>query len=375
MEQKKHGLPASPLTKAPSLRRKLQKSFSRQQSNAARRSLSISSPSRTPDITTNTTNKATPPLPPLPPLPPVPKHTSPNVSVRREGRFYTRDPPFAPLERLGDRAYIVPEFSHLIKRDPPPQPLPGSASAPATPRMKRRAKTPIFSIGQLEDIPRPSNALSRTSSVDLIAEQYRAILESRRSSIYSDNHSEPSLSPRTPVDDEPSPVQQRRSLNYFADESPIRAPTRGPLNPSPTSDDGTLVSFQDDTVYFKPFSFSPEPESPPPHTRRDSSPDDNVGLQICLDLLTRDLSSAIAGRPCRSSVGTSALQVLVMIEAYERLRDQMAELSHSNEEARSMEMMFDMWLRALYTIHDSMTRDQRVVRDGYGAELGTEELD
>ena len=64
-----------------------------------------------------------------------------------------------------------------------------------------------------------------------------------------------------------------------------------------------------------------------------------------------------------------------MIEAYERLRDQMAELSHSNEEARSMEMMFDMWLRALYAIHDSMTGNQGVVRDGYGAELGTEELD
>ena len=241
--------------------------------------------------------------------------------------------------------------------------------------MKRRAKTPIFSIGQLEDIPRPGNGLSRTSSVDLIAEQYRAILESRRSSVYSDNHSEPSLSPRTPVHDEPSPVQHRRGLGYFPEEIPIGAPTRGPPNPSPTSDDGTLVSFQDDTVYFKPFSFSPEPESPPPHMRRDSSPDDNVGLQICLDLLTRDLSSAIAGRPCRSSVGTSALQVLVMIEAYERLRDQMAELSHSNEEARSMEMMFDMWLRALYAIHDSMTRNQGVVRDGYGAELGTEELD
>lgn len=149
-----------------------------------------------------------------------------------------------------------------------------------------------------------------------------------------------------------------------------------PHNWSPTSDDGTLVSFQDETVYFKPVSFSPEPESPlPPELSRQTTADDNVSLQICLDLLTRDLSSAMAGRPCRSSVGTSALQVLVMIEAYERLRDQMAELSQSNEQARSMEMMFDMWLRALYTVHDSMTASEGAGDRNYGADLRTREFD
>lgn len=174
-------------------------------------------------------------------------------------------------------------------------------------------------------------------------------------------------------------MQRPDSLGYLQDETLIGTPT-GMIqlsHPSSTSDDGTLVSFQDETVYFKPVSFSPGPESPRPPLSRQTTTDttdDNVSLQICLDLLTRELSSAFAGRPCGSSAGTSALQIWVMIEAYERLRDQMAELSQGNEQARSMEMMFDMWLRALYKIHDTMTGVPAGAND-YGADLGTEELD
>jgi hypothetical protein len=224
--------------------------------------------------------------------------------------------------------------------------------------MRRRAKTPIFSVGQLEVMPRPPNTLGRTSSVDLIAEQYKAVLESQRYSVYSDD-SEPALSPGDSDTDEPVTLRRRRSSGYLQNEAPLGdeySTTRMVElpNPSPTSDDGTLVSFQDEgTVYFKPVSFSPEPEesslpSPSriPLSRPTSSAEDNVSLQICLDLLTRELSSAIAGRPCPSPKD-------------ERLRDQMAELSHRNEQARSMEMMFDMWLRALYSIHDTMAAGAR----------------
>jgi len=242
--------------------------------------------------------------------------------------------------------------------------------------MRRRAKTPILSIGQLEDL-RPRNAHSRTSSVDLIAEQYRAVLESRRSSVYS-NESEPELS--TGPSDYDTPVtlrRQRRSVNLREETLVGDSPrsTYG-VNPSPMSDDGTLVSFQDEAVYFKPISFSPdEPQSPVQPLSRRNTADDNLSLQICLDLLTRELTSAVAGRPSRSSTSTSALQIWVMIEAYEKLRDQMAELSRDNEQARAMEMMFDMWLRALYSVHESMVARERSGNADYGAALGTEDLD
>jgi hypothetical protein len=237
--------------------------------------------------------------------------------------------------------------------------------------MIRRAKTPILSIGQLEGQRRPSRPLVRTSSVDRIAEQYLARLE------YSDNTHEPPLSPDDSPIYEPMPLRRPFSSDHLREESFTgHSPRTAEIpNLSPASDDGTLVSFQGDTVYFKPVSFSPAPESPRPRWSQQSTREDNVSLQVCLDLLTRELSSAIAGRPSRPPMGTAALQILVMIEAYETLRDQMAEISEGNEQARAMESMFDFWLRALYAVHYSMTEGGKAERGDYGAALGTEELD
>jgi len=66
-----------------------------------------------------------------------------------------------------------------------------------------------------------------------------------------------------------------------------------------------------------------------------------------------------------------------MIEAYERLRDELLDLRLDYSVLQPLEMMFDMWLRALYAIHDSLTRNDEEMRSesDYGAELGTEELD
>ncbi|KAK3902562.1 hypothetical protein C8A05DRAFT_33740 [Staphylotrichum tortipilum] len=392
MEHKNDGpLAGSPATKGPRLRRKLQKCVSRQQSSISRRFGSSASRHGTPSE-----NKGTPPPAPAPPPPapqlrpfPAPVETQRDTPPARSVRFYERDPPFGPLEHLENRAYVVPEFSHLVARTPPRRPSFGSDSPPhSAPIMRRRAKTPIFSIGQLEGFSPPNSAGGRTSSVDLIAEQYQAVLESRGSSVYSDNYSEPALSPPPSDDDEPPTLsRRRRSVSCLQCEPHLRSTARmaEAPDPSPVSEDGTLVSFQDETVYFKPVSFSPGPESPTPTWGRgDSGPgaaeetplDDNVSLQICLDLLTRELSAALAGRPCRpAGMGTSALQVWAMIEAYERLRDQMAELSASNAQARALEGMFDLWLRALASIHESMTGSGGGGGHDTGPEMGAEELD
>ncbi|KAK0743108.1 hypothetical protein B0T18DRAFT_292911, partial [Schizothecium vesticola] len=266
---------------------------------------------------------------------------------------------------------IIPEFSHLAVRDAPhhhhdyhkKESRPFFArtlSQKSAPKMRRRAKTPIFSIGQLENIPRPANALGRTSSVELIAEQYRALIESQES-VLSDSHSEPPPSRNGDCAPEPlsgTVLRRQQSSDELDMASPFHAPTHQTLaGTSPTSDDGTLVSFEEDRVYFKPVSFSPEPRSPQPQPQPTPSEDvlnSNLSLQICLDLLTRDLSSALASRPSRSSPGTSALQVWCMIEAYERLRDQFA----PGQAGGPVADMFDTWLRALYQIHDELTGEE-----------------
>lgn len=74
-------------------------------------------------------------------------------------------------------------------------------------------------------------------------------------------------------------------------------------------------------------------------------------FQVGLELLTRELSSAFANQSSRDSGNASGLQVWVMIEAYERLRDQLAASGTENKEAKAA---IDSWLEALYAIHKNM---------------------
>ncbi|KAK3941605.1 hypothetical protein QBC46DRAFT_97529 [Diplogelasinospora grovesii] len=303
---------------------------------------------------------------------------------------------------------LIPELSHLALSDARScptstqvSPTSDTFSAPATTTMsrRRRAKTPIFSIGQLEDIPRPGNALmnlgeerddkDQHKSVELIAEQYRALIESRHNSIcFTDSHSAPA-SPRRPGSLEVRRQHSSEDLRERARRSIVMLPNADGSPTRTRSDDGTLVAFEEETVYFKPVSFSPEPGSPTSRheneRRRFPSPPpqpDNLSLQICLDLLTKDLASAMtnSGR-ANSDTTSAALEVWVMIEAYERLRDKMLSESESRlpfyyEQRRPVEMMFDMWLRALYTIHDALTGyDGRATESDYGDILQSEELD
>jgi hypothetical protein len=286
---------------------------------------------------------------------------------------------------------IIPEFSHLALNDETPRnsldTLSQSSSSPTTSSftMRRRAKTPVFSIGQLEaqHLARPRNALAsdKRSSTRLMTEQSQPVLGSQVS-LLTDSHSEPPPSRHSTR----SLLGVRRQHSSDGLQGQETQPERhsspelaAELAWSPTSDDGTLVAFEDETVYFKPVSFSPEPLSPQDleNSRPVLSPSvapDNLSLQICLDLLMRDLSSGLKSRPNRSSPAASALQVWVMIEAYERLRDQLLDTKLRHDELGPLDMMFDMWLRALYAIHDSLTESARSVQSDYEG-LSSEDID
>jgi len=230
--------------------------------------------------------------------------------------------------------------------------------------MRRRAKTPVFSIGQLESLrqDRDFDDAEETPGVEVLAEQYRALLESRMSML-TDSHSEPPPS----RGGEQAGVETRRNS---AGELQLDK-TTGLLPDGSPASDGTLVAFDEETVYFKPISFSPEPPSPT-HTHEfipilspSTSQPDNLSLQICLDLLTRELASGMTERPQRNGSDVLALQIWVMIEAYERVRDQLLDARLRQDELQPLELMFDMWLRALYTIHDTLTGGSTISDDGY----------
>ncbi|KAK7426571.1 hypothetical protein QQZ08_006901 [Neonectria magnoliae] len=274
----------------------------------------------------------------------------------------------------------IPEFSHLAIRDSPARPsldssdIPSPASSTSTTStMRRQAKTPVFRIGQLEKSAarRNQKTLAKPSSVELIADQYQGVLESRggldTESIYADSHAgnEPW---RVNALDVPRSLQLRDSQSRPRPSSRTRPEPLQQSNPpvqSATTPEGDLVAFEEGAIYFKPISFSTDP-SPEPSTRfsqqsfessASSRPVslDNLSLQICLNLLTRELFAAVEDGPHRNSPDSAALQVWVMIEAYEKLRDQVASMTVGNGELENVCTIFDTWLSALYAIHETMT--------------------
>jgi hypothetical protein len=383
-------------------RRKLQKSGAKQRSYLAKRPASSEDSIASPKFDTAVklvTQRAGVIGQPNIPLPPDLNDSKWLEYIRKSGFLCAVDAPEGQSkESLKRPVNTIPEFSHLaindVRRSRPsldrhiPDSPTSSTSTMST--MRRRAKTPVFTIGQLEGDSSaakppafPMSNANKVSSVELIAEQYRALLEYRDDdSIYSiedATHSEPEPERRDLSDGERA-TDQTTSRNAMA----TPPPDSGPTTQSPTSDDGTLVGFEEETVYFKPVSFSPEPLSPyQSYDSALSSPQPtvqgNLSLQICVDLLTRELTSAVSERRQRSSHDLPALQIWVMIEAYERLRDQILDMRMPTDTAKAAGEMLDVWLHALYDIHDSLTGD--ALTTGSAASdydinsLGTEALD
>ncbi|KAL8418655.1 hypothetical protein RB594_002032 [Gaeumannomyces avenae] len=340
-----------------------------------------------------------------PPSRPMPRLQPPDLSDSKwaaylgkgkEGIVGSMDSVAVSKDSLSVPSPTFPEFAHLAQGTAQPRlsidscitPTSTTSSESARARLRRQAKTPVLRIGQLESrssLHSTSSSESRPKrqSAEAMAEEYRELLEVHEP-IDSGARSERSSHHRH-SDHRRSPTPPRRSLTS-SERSATPPPAVDLARCSPTSDDGTLVSFEEETIYFKPLSFGAEPESrssayydfavPPQRSITPAAPK-SLGLQICLELLTRELSAAIFNRPNRSGNGVSSLQIWVMIEAYERLRDQLRDsVSMPDEEVRSVELMLDTWLQALYTIHDSLASEaqdgvSRVDLDG----LESEELD
>ncbi|ERS98076.1 hypothetical protein HMPREF1624_04854 [Sporothrix schenckii ATCC 58251] len=420
-----------------------------------------------------------------------------------------------------DSRRAVPELSYLSgsgsrgsKSTPDSPSLISSAdesSAPC-PKQRRKIKTPVYAVGQLEsgacadeatgvataitteDVTRQVelSLLQSKSSIECIAEEYRALLASRNSQSTADDKSElnvdamqrpvsagrrnynrnsnnrnntsnfrSSVGCNSPMHTASMGTQRKFMLAPPAVTSTYKAETRDSSALIPTADFQDLPSraainsptppqplpplrtrsrmtglshMHNDNVSNAKYVCSDnnvnsniysKRKTPTPPTQPDRT--DNLGLQLCVDLLTRELSSAVIRRsspaaatsasqraatrrhlqqnnsqdanglhsstvaspytplaptPIPVDSTSSALQILVMIEAYERLRDQLraeaqktAKASKDNKDSKrgatsgcetgtdEMEAMFSLWIKALYRIHDSLTSNEKTGED------------
>lgn len=287
---------------------------------------------------------------------------------------------------------IIPELAHLnlsnnesrnssetISTNGPSTPS-TTSSASAT---RRQAKTPVTHIGQLEAIKAHELALAGNSvSIDEIAASYRALLNSRNSILQ-----ERFMTPFQSFDEVPSDLGARAW--EIRPATPIETfldlpPTSKHNAPSPTSSDGTFVGYEEDVVYIKPVPMATKSTSLQPVEVRDNLrntrsmasilPEDPT-VQIMFDLLAKELSAAASGNMARPGTETSALQIWVMIEAYEKLQDKVADMGLESSQSEAVQTMFSTWLKALYTIHDGMTgNDGQHSESDYGEQYSTDRI-
>ncbi|PHH80548.1 hypothetical protein CDD80_1060 [Ophiocordyceps camponoti-rufipedis] len=241
-----------------------------------------------------------PPYPPPYPPPSLAPPSVPELSPARRTEFFGQD----------DRLPTLPTVAY-----------------------RRRAKKPIRTIGQLEP-----GEVSRTSSVSTIARQYRELVEY----------------PNDETGHEPVSRNGRRPSR----RGRYGSRRRSRLASSLVSDN--LVGGEDERV-LKLVSLATPPATPPLAQRKDEE-ESSPKLHTGFELLRRELASGLESRFSGVSQDASVLQVLVMIEAYERLRDQISAMEPENTEVKKA---IDSWLEALHAVQGKLAGEAAMSESEY----------
>ncbi|KAG9228756.1 hypothetical protein BJ875DRAFT_346205, partial [Amylocarpus encephaloides] len=219
----------------------------------------------------------------------------------------------------------------------------------------RRAKTPVHFIGQLESKSAPYD-LAQT-----LAQQYQDILP---------------LPTLTPI---PELKHRRKSIRKINCHASLRDLVKEQSRPpSLASDCDTLVGFESPTSLAGSQTKDCFPEitnlnlmdkqitGPLTPSEQNALETFNtihneIGLGICMDLLTNELASTLLKQnPTAIDDRASGLQILLMIEAYETLQQHIRKELHATsvrgEEVdghlKDIDLILDQWLDSLYAIYD-----------------------
>ncbi|KAK8141460.1 hypothetical protein G3M48_010485 [Beauveria asiatica] len=279
----------------------------------------------------------------------------------------SRAPPPPPIPELSAVNYYRPKDGEMAVE----QSLPTSTVFPP-PTVRRRAKTPVHHIGQLEAAQRDRiklphrngnmDGVDRMSSVSTIAREYRQLAVYPEANVPDVPKIEPLYLMNPDIvelpDAQDKDCQDGRLLS--ASHHNHRRSS------SSVSEDGTLLGSEPDTTSLGSCpSLTPSSSSPPASETSDEGSEPpalaSLRFQIGIELLTKELSTAFAANHQSSSASrrqkdVGGLQIWVMIEAYERLREQL-DARPAEEENKQARDAIDAWIRALYAIHGNIASD------------------
>ncbi len=226
---------------------------------------------------------------------------------------------------------------------------------------RRRSKTPVFFVGQLER----SSVVCALDQAQALAEEYQAVLPLRLKNSFI----EPLLQKKPK---KLRKIKCQLSLRDLVKQHSQCSPsTPGSdvetLVGSPTWPQSPLEGEFDKQVYELH-------DSDDEQTLSGSNRDSDIGLKICTELLTNELAAALLRQQSSENRDrVSGLQILLMIEAYETVQQQVrkmlydAKVTGKNfDHVRSAEETLEHWLQALYAVYDrSQEEEERMNRLEY----------
>ncbi|KAI0997441.1 hypothetical protein K3495_g10744 [Podosphaera aphanis] len=229
---------------------------------------------------------------------------------------------------------------------------------------RTRPKTPIFRVGQRED---PTEQATKANHTALqLAQDYQALLPLHQAPHLLSAH------PHTPR--RLRKVKSQTSLRDLSRDQAKEVASLSDLDgdmetlvgSEPTSPDANHDPFWTTSSFPEKPSCASIKDAVNVTCSPDANDDEDVGLQICVDLLTNKLASILfRHHPIEDTDRASELQILLMIEAYETIQKQIHESRTKSpaatKQAQQLELLLENWLDVLYDLYD---RSQKIKREG-----------
>lgn len=216
---------------------------------------------------------------------------------------------------------------------------------------RTRAKTPVFCVGQLE---------SKYDATSL-AQYYQGLLPPRLMT--------PFLEVDTTSEEVVKTIIPTRTIRKMKRSRSLRSLCKKHERCESLSDSETLVGSESPKMPASPWEKTHERKMSSTSTFNCYSPDEesseseafnnDMALKKCMELLSNELSAVITSQSPSSSPSTnrrksSGLQILLMIESYEKIQQHLRQdiEEHENGQIEDVERILEYWLKVLYSVYE-----------------------
>ncbi|TVY32692.1 hypothetical protein LSUB1_G007352 [Lachnellula subtilissima] len=234
---------------------------------------------------------------------------------------------------------------------------------------RRRCKTPVLYVGQLESEPLEIDV----DPAKCYADQYRAELPPR---VYTPSIEPQLAKPRRRLRKVKSQLSLRDTIKAHARSNSSISSCETLVGLDSPQSAASTMSISPTKSYFeieklhlvdKPYTRILPPDSQAWNADADAvpEPDNDIALQMCTTLLSNELATVLSKQhPREQQDRTSGLQILLMIEAYEAMQQQVRQDLYESQftgqtcQLKGLDSILDHWVDTLYAMYEQTQKTE-----------------